>query len=88
MRAIKHTLTERFYSWEDAVKLAKVDPEINLSGDPVYQPLEYVDEEAFESGEFKSEGSEPIAGATEERVSREQEDLRHLNQRPTLDSGG
>lgn len=36
--AIKHTLTERFYAWEDARKLAQQDPEINLSGGPVYTP--------------------------------------------------
>ena len=28
MRAIKHVLTERFYAWEDAVKLAEGDKEI------------------------------------------------------------
>ncbi|KAH8750519.1 mitochondrial 39-S ribosomal protein L47 (MRP-L47)-domain-containing protein [Diaporthe sp. PMI_573] len=30
--AIKHTLTERFYAWEDARKLAQKDPEVDLSG--------------------------------------------------------
>lgn len=29
--AIKHALTERYYAWEDAVKLAKVDPEIEFT---------------------------------------------------------
>jgi large subunit ribosomal protein L47 len=49
MKAIKHTLTERFYSWEDAVKLAKLDPEIDLSGKgPTYTPLEYVEDEVME----------------------------------------
>lgn len=32
MRSIKHTLTERFYAWEDARRLAESDPEIDLSG--------------------------------------------------------
>lgn len=37
--AIKHTLTERFYAWEDARKLAQEDPEVNLSGEePAYIP--------------------------------------------------
>lgn len=36
---IKHVLTERFYAWEDAQLLARLDPEINLSGrGPVYVP--------------------------------------------------
>ncbi|RCI09707.1 hypothetical protein L249_4096 [Ophiocordyceps polyrhachis-furcata BCC 54312] len=30
MRSIKHALTERYYTWEDAVQAAKKDPEINL----------------------------------------------------------
>ncbi|KAI2621362.1 mitochondrial 39-S ribosomal protein L47 (MRP-L47)-domain-containing protein [Xylaria nigripes] len=31
MKAIKHALTERWYLWEDARKLAETDPEIDLS---------------------------------------------------------
>ena len=41
MRAIKHTLTERWYVWEDARKLAQDDPEIVLSEyghGPIYRP--------------------------------------------------
>lgn len=30
--AIKHVLTERFYAWEDALELAKNDPEIVIDG--------------------------------------------------------
>ncbi|KAK1252692.1 hypothetical protein MKX08_003879 [Trichoderma sp. CBMAI-0020] len=43
MRAIKHALTERFYTWQDAVNVAKSDPEINLSGGEgqVYNPSAY-----------------------------------------------
>ena len=33
MKAIKAALTERWYSWEDARKLAERDPHVNLSGD-------------------------------------------------------
>ncbi|KAA8901700.1 mitochondrial 39-S ribosomal protein L47 (MRP-L47)-domain-containing protein [Sphaerosporella brunnea] len=32
-RSIKHVLTERYYAWEEAKKLAEKDPEINLSGE-------------------------------------------------------
>ncbi|KAI5783879.1 mitochondrial 39-S ribosomal protein L47 (MRP-L47)-domain-containing protein [Peziza echinospora] len=39
MRAIKHTLTERYYAWQEAVELAKVDPEVDLTGNgPPYTP--------------------------------------------------
>ena len=31
MRRIKHTLTERYYAWQDAAELAKSDPEIDLT---------------------------------------------------------
>lgn len=43
MRAIKHALTERFYTWQDAVEVAKSDPEINLDGGEgqVYNPSAY-----------------------------------------------
>jgi large subunit ribosomal protein L47 len=45
MRAIKHALTERFYTWQDAVEVAKSDPEINLQGGEgqVYTPSAYED---------------------------------------------
>ncbi|GAP84839.1 putative 50S ribosomal protein l4 protein [Rosellinia necatrix] len=33
MRSIKHALTERWYLWEDARKLAEADPEIDLSNE-------------------------------------------------------
>jgi large subunit ribosomal protein L47 len=52
MRAIKHTLTERFYTWEDATKLAQTDPEVNLTGDgPAFTPSDYL-----EQGEVAAEG--------------------------------
>lgn len=39
-RAIKQVLTERYYAWEDARRLAVNDPEIDLSGErsPAYEP--------------------------------------------------
>lgn len=49
-RAIKHVLTERYYSWEDARELAKGDPEVDLSGEgPAFTPSEFVDEEVLEA---------------------------------------
>lgn len=50
MRAIKHALTERFYTWQDAAQVATSDPEINLDGKDgqVYTPSAYEDE--YEAG--------------------------------------
>lgn len=48
-RAIKQVLTERYYSWEDARKLAVNDPEVDLSGEgPAYTPSEDVFEDVDE----------------------------------------
>ena len=45
-RAIKQVLTERYYSWEDARKIAVNDPEVDLSGEgPAYTPSEDVFED-------------------------------------------
>lgn len=46
LRSIKHALTERFYVWEDAVNVAKDDPEINMDGSEgeAYNPGAYEDE--------------------------------------------
>ncbi|CAD6585636.1 MAG: 54S ribosomal protein L4 mitochondrial [Alectoria sarmentosa] len=45
---IKHALTERWYAWEEAWKVAENDPEINLKADldtPAYQRRFVEDEE-------------------------------------------
>ncbi|KAK1779133.1 mitochondrial 39-S ribosomal protein L47 (MRP-L47)-domain-containing protein [Copromyces sp. CBS 386.78] len=56
MRGIKHVLTERFYAWEDAVKLAEQDPEIDLS-DPEnpYKPSSFLEAEEKTEGVEASE---------------------------------
>lgn len=67
MRAIKHVLTERFYVWEDAVKLSETDPEVNLSGDgPAFTPSHYLEEgdaavDAVEAAEETAQKTEPGA---------------------------
>lgn len=43
-RAIKHALTERYYSWEDARRVAKDDPTVNLTaavGETAFTPMTY-----------------------------------------------
>ncbi|KAI9678356.1 MAG: 54S ribosomal protein L4 mitochondrial [Caeruleum heppii] len=46
-RAIKHVLTERYYAWDEARKVGRSDPEVNLSGDgPAYAPRDLEDDDA------------------------------------------
>ncbi|KAK4204131.1 mitochondrial 39-S ribosomal protein L47 (MRP-L47)-domain-containing protein [Triangularia verruculosa] len=62
MRGIKHVLTERFYAWEDAVKLAENDPEVDLSGKGrVFTPTEYLEEE----GAVETKAEEEVVGSRE-----------------------
>ncbi len=58
MKAIRHTLTERFYLWEDARKLAESDPEIDLGNTvEAYKPRSYLEEEeAAVDGENQGTG--------------------------------
>ncbi|KAK1256057.1 hypothetical protein MKX07_008316 [Trichoderma sp. CBMAI-0711] len=68
MRAIKHTLTERFYTWQDAVEVAKSDPEINLeAGDgQVYTPSAY--EEGYDDIAPEEEAPRSTDRETKETV--------------------
>ncbi|KAM5348072.1 hypothetical protein ACJ41O_007896 [Fusarium nematophilum] len=60
-RAIKHALTERFYTWQDAVGVAMGDPEIDLEGSEgqVYTPSAYEDE--VEAADWTQAGTEAEA---------------------------
>jgi len=59
MKSIKHALTERYYTWEDAVKLAETDPEIDLLGDgPVFKPSEAFEEEEYIQEEAAADAME------------------------------
>lgn len=51
MKSIKFALTERFYVWEDAVKVARDDPEINMDGgeNEAYNPSAYEDDISTET---------------------------------------
>ncbi|KAF2971149.1 hypothetical protein GQX73_g2473 [Xylaria multiplex] len=53
MRSIKHALTERWYLWEDARKLAETDPEVDLSN--VRSPFKPKD--AYEDHDIPLEGN-------------------------------
>lgn len=46
MNAIKHALTERYYTWEDANVVAQSDPEIDLQAEDgqFYKPSAYEEE--------------------------------------------
>lgn len=74
--AIKHALTERFYAWEDARKLAEQDPEVDLSGaGPAYTPggAHLESEEAVweEESQEKSAAGGRSEAAKETKSSRE-----------------
>lgn len=68
MRGIKHVLTERFYAWEDARKLAEQDPEIDLSNpENPYKPSSFLEaEETTESEEATEVTSEEAQPTTTE----------------------
>lgn len=67
MGAIRHTLTERYYTWEDAVQVARSDPEIDMNAGEgqAYNPSAYEDEfDATGSWEEPTvEGDAASAGA-------------------------
>lgn len=70
MKAIRHTLTERYYLWEDARTLAQSDPEVNLTGKAeAYRPgsAPYVEEEETL---VQPESQETGAAAVEEGEQR------------------
>lgn len=67
MRAIKHALTERYYTWEDAVKVAETDTEINMDGEDgqVYNPSSYEEEYTEPETWKEAEALTPDAATTE-----------------------
>ncbi|KAI9746195.1 MAG: 54S ribosomal protein L4 mitochondrial [Claussenomyces sp. TS43310] len=51
-RAIKQVLTERYYSWDEARKLARSDPEVDLSGEGLaYMPSNFEEGDGLEVAE-------------------------------------
>ncbi|KAJ4164582.1 hypothetical protein LMH87_006251 [Akanthomyces muscarius] len=66
MKAIKHTLTERQYTWEDAIEVAESDPEIDLQAEDgqFYKPSAY-EEEADVPDTWASEEVTPEASKGE-----------------------
>ncbi|KAK4087470.1 hypothetical protein Purlil1_8060 [Purpureocillium lilacinum] len=75
MRAIKHALTERYYTWQDAVDVARSDPEIDFESrdGQVYKPSAYEDDlEASESwaAEADSQAAAAEAGKLQKEATR------------------
>ncbi|KAK1997165.1 MRP-L47-domain-containing protein [Colletotrichum falcatum] len=61
MKAIKHVLTERFYVWEDARRLAEQDPEVDLSSEvEPYKPRSGYEEDV-PSNKYLAEDAEAAA---------------------------
>lgn len=57
MKAIKHTLTERQYTWEDATDVAETDPEIDLQAEDgqFYKPSAYEESDVPDAWASKPE---------------------------------
>lgn len=70
MRSIKHALTERYYTWQDAVDVAMADPEIDMHAEDgqVYKPSAYEEDAAAEEN-WAEEAKETAAGAGQEPVT-------------------
>ncbi|KAH8889771.1 hypothetical protein GQ53DRAFT_747992 [Thozetella sp. PMI_491] len=78
MRGIKHVLTERFYTWEDAVKLAEDDPEVDLSGEGTpFTPSEYLENEGLDDVREEELTGEERKALEEARDSETREDKEH-----------
>ncbi|KAF2424487.1 MRP-L47-domain-containing protein [Tothia fuscella] len=69
-RAIKHALTERYYAWEDARKLAVNDPEVEFTeDDALYVPIERDDVgELYDTEELLAEEDNATAEEGERRL--------------------
>ncbi|KAI0132318.1 54S ribosomal protein L4, mitochondrial [Xylariales sp. AK1849] len=69
MKAIRHALTERYYTWEDARTLAATDPEVDLSSQAnPYTPHDFLEEEMADSEVYETEAE----AAEEEKQLLEQ----------------
>ncbi|KAM0250456.1 hypothetical protein ACHAP5_002255 [Fusarium lateritium] len=81
-RAIKHVLTERYYTWQDAVGVAMNDPEINFEGaeGQVYTPSAYeddVDVAEWTQPEAESEAAKQLdPAATEVQEAKIEKELK------------
>ncbi|KAF4587472.1 50S ribosomal protein L4 [Ophiocordyceps camponoti-floridani] len=67
MRSIKHALTQRYYTWEDAYEAAKRDPEIDLEAKDgnIYKPAVQKDSDAGWNALEPEEGKASGAGKPE-----------------------
>ncbi|KAF4953383.1 hypothetical protein FGADI_6020 [Fusarium gaditjirri] len=75
-RAIKHVLTERYYTWQDAVGVAMSDPEINFEGGEgqVYTPSAYEDE--VDAAEWTQPEAESEAAKQIDPVATEAQEVK------------
>lgn len=74
MRAIKHALTERYYTWQDAIDVAMSDPEIDMHAEDgqVYKPSAYEEDVAAEENwaEEKITEQEPVKAEKSPEATR------------------
>ena len=67
MGAIRHTLTERFYTWQGAVEVAKTDDEINMNAEEggAYIPSSYEEDDIDLSDGWQEPATDVKASATQ-----------------------
>ncbi|KAG5983769.1 hypothetical protein E4U55_007234 [Claviceps digitariae] len=86
MRAIKHALTERYYTWQDAVDVAMTDPEIDMHAEngKIYQSKAYEEEIGIQesmSKESATEESVAEKGVTGENVTEGSVDEKSMDEK-------
>ncbi|OCL10490.1 MRP-L47-domain-containing protein [Glonium stellatum] len=73
-RAIRHVLTERWYAWEEARKVARHDEKVDLTGQgPAYTPLNIKDQFEVEELTEKDTG---VGAESAEEVTQSQDRAR------------
>ncbi|KAF2805802.1 MRP-L47-domain-containing protein [Mytilinidion resinicola] len=82
-RAIRHALTERWYTWEEARKVARNDPEIDLNAAvrEVYLPMDYDPEVESDSPETEAEAETIEPEIAEEQPESETSENRSRKDR-------
>ena len=72
MRSIKHALTERYYTWQDAIDVAVSDPEIDMHAEDgqVYKPSAFEEDIESEGLETEQSRDKEAMGNAPEPVAR------------------
>jgi large subunit ribosomal protein L47 len=84
MKAIRQTLLERHYAWEDAYELSQHDPEVNLNagpGEPWYTPSSVYDYDEFTPEDDHKENEGPATDLPSPASETTPEEPRQLREK-------